>query len=365
MSESEATDSDGKLQLMLAAAAAVDSRFKIMVMPDMTALGGDANAITGIIKAVAHSPAAYKLADGRLVVSAFAANMKAPTWWSAIFSSLKAGGINVAFVPTFMGWTQYADQFASISYGFADWGTATAYGAGYLQDDASIAHDYGKKFMMPIDGQQYRPKNYQFWEAGGSAAFRTGWMDAVYGGAENGADLAQLVTWNDYSESSQTAPYTDITLNRSIGTGYYDLIGYYASWFMTNKQPAITHDVLYYFYRREPTTAKAPSQSQINKATSTVPPENDIELLAFLTSPGVLKVTIGTNTYTKNAAAGIVSFKVPLATGTPLFTLSRNGADVFSFKGGVQIYGSGGLPSGTADLTYWSGSASKNGICSL
>jgi len=93
--------------------------------------------------------------------------------------------------------------------------------------------------------------------------------------------------------------------------------------------------------------------------------ENDIELLAFLTAPGELKITVGGKTYTKNAAAGMVSFKVPALPGIPLFTLSRNGADVFSFKGGVQIYGESGLPSGVIDMTYWSGSAAKSGICSL
>jgi hypothetical protein len=61
----------------------------------------------------------------------------------------------------------------------------------------------------------------------------------------------------------------------------------------------------------------------------------------------------------------MVSFKVPSQPGVPLFTLSRNGADVFSFEGGVQIYGASGLPSGVADMTYWSGSAARSGICAL
>jgi hypothetical protein len=122
--------------------------------------------------------------------------------------------------------------------------------------------------------------------------------------------------------------------------------------------------VLYYFYRREATTAGAPKQSQI-AGIVTGTPENDIELLAFLTSPGVLKITIGAKTFTQNAAAGIVSFKVPSQAGTPVFTLSRSGTDVFSLTGGVQIYGSSGLPTGVQDLTYWSGSASKSGVCSL
>jgi hypothetical protein len=88
-------------------------------------------------------------------------------------------------------------------------------------------------------------------------------------------------------------------------------------------------------------------------------------LVAFLTAPGTLKITIGGNTYTQNAAAGIASFKVPAQPGIPLFTLSRSGTDVFSFVGGVQIYGMSGIPSGVQDLTYWSGSAAKSGICSL
>src|SRR5580693_8235854 len=110
-------------------------------------------------------------------------------------------------------------------------------------------------------------------------------------------------------------------------------------------------------YRRYTTSAAAPKQSQI-ASIATGNAENDIELLAFLTSPGVLKITIGAKTFTQNAAAGIVSFKIPSQAGTPVFTLSRNGTDAISLTGGVQIYGSSGLPTGVQDLTYWSGSAS-------
>jgi hypothetical protein len=155
-------------------------------------------------------------------------------------------------------------------------------------------------------------------------------------------------------------------LRTDIGTGYYDMNGYYAAWFSTGQQPQITHDVLYYFYRREPTSAAAPAQSRRDTIEAgTGSPENDIELVGFLTSPGVLKITIGGKTYTQNASAGVVSFKIPTQAGTPLFTLSRNGSDVFSFTGGVYIEGAGGLPSGVQDLTYWSGSAAQSGVCAL
>jgi hypothetical protein len=363
MSTSEAVGSGNPLSLMLSAAQAVDPRFKIVVMPDLTSLGSDSSAVVQIITVAASSPAAYRLSDGRLVVSAFDASLNSAAWWQSVLSQLSAKGISVAFVPTFLGWSTSAAAFASISYGFSDWGTATAIASSQLQGAPGTSHSsYGKIFMMPVDPQQFRPKDFLYWEAGNSAAFRAAWASAIQGDA----DWVQVVTWNDYSESGQISPYTDATLRTDIGTGYYDLNGYYAAWFLTGQQPQITHDVLYYFYRREPASAPGPEQSQQEAiASGTGVAENDIELVAFLTAPGVLKITIGANTYTQNASAGVVSFKVPAQPGTPLFTLSRNGSDVFSFTGGVYIYGSGGLPSGIQDLTYWSGSAAQSGRCAL
>jgi hypothetical protein len=362
LSATDATDPQSALHLMLAAAHAVDPRFKIIVMPDITVLGTDSNTVVEIIASVASSPAAYHLSDGRLVVSAFDAGLNPPSWWLSVISRLSAQGIQIAFVPTFLSLSDSAGAFAALSYGFADWGTATPAAASMMDSDAGMIHTlYKKIYMMPINSQQYRPKDFTFWEAGNTAALRAAWSSAIQGDA----DWVQLVTWNDFSESAAISPITDASLKRNIGTGFYDLTGYYATWFLTGQQPKITHDVLYYSYRKEPTTAAASAQSQTDTIANISPAENNIELLAFLTSPGVLKITIGGKTYTQNAAAGIVSFKIPSQPGIPLFTLSRSGADVFSFEGGVQIYGAAGLPSGVQDLTYWSGSAAKSGVCTL
>jgi len=361
LSASDATDAKSGLHLMLAAAQAVDTRFKIVIMPDMTVLGTDTTAVVQIIAAAAASPAAYHLSDGRLVVSPFDAGLNTPAWWQSVISRLSSQGIQIALVPTFLGWSAAADAFAPFSYGFSDWGAATVAGAGAMEGDPDFVHStYKKIFMTAVDPQQYRPKDFIYWEAGNSAALRAAWTSSIQGDA----DWVQLVTWNDFSESSAIAPVTDGTLQRNIGTGFYNLSGYFSSWFLTGQEPKITHDVLYYFYRREPVTATAGGQSKLATIYQGVA-ENDIELLAFLTSPGVLKITIGGKTYTQNAAAGIVSFKVASQPGIPLFTLSRSGSDVFSFHGGVQIYGPGGLPSTVQDLTYWSGSAAKTGVCTL
>lgn len=362
LSPKEGTDPNSHLNLLLKAASAVDPRFKIVVMPDISALKADANSVLQIITTANASPAAYRLDDGRLVVTAFNAGLNPPSWWTGIFDQLKSRGIQVAFVPTFLGWGGSVASFANISYGFADWGTATAASSDGMKNDPAIAHAQGGKiYMMPVDPQQYRPKGSIYWEASNSATFRTAWMSAINGNA----DWVQLVTWSDFSESSEVEPYTDVTLRRDIGTGFYDLTGYYATWFLQGAAPRITHDVLYYFYRREPTTAAGPSQSVPNQIRGAAAAEDNIELLSFLTAPGTVKVTIGSQTYTQSAPAGISSFKVPTAPGSPTFTLSRSGSEVFSFQGPVQIYGSSGTPSGVIDMTYWSGSASKAGVCTL
>jgi hypothetical protein len=352
---------DAQLQMLLDAAQSVEPRFKILVMPDLAALKSNTDAVVGSIAAAAHSPAAYRLGDGRLVVSAFNASGNSTDWWAGVIAQLKARGISIAFVPTFLGWKGQAGAFAPLSYGLSDWGTATAAASDAMKGDAEAAHvQYGKIFMMPVGPQQYRPKDSIYWEAGNSAAFRNAWRSSIDGGA----DWVQLVTWSDFSESSEIEPYTDATLRTDIGTGFYDLNAYFAAWFLTGSQPPITHDVLYYFYRREPTDAAAPAQSKPNKIVNSSP-EDDIEMLAFLTSPGELKISIDGHASTLSAPAGMTSFKVHTAPGTPTFTLTRGGSEVISFPGAVQIFGQSGLPSGVVDMTYWSGSASQHGICSL
>jgi hypothetical protein len=345
---------------VLAAAAAVDSRFKIVAMPDISALGADTAAVESIIASVASSPAASRLPDGRLVISAFDASLGSVAFWTTVFSDLSLRGIKVAFVPTFLGWSGNAAAFAPFSYGFGDWGTATPGAAASSQSWPAASHGYGKIFMMPVDAQQYRPKDFIFWEARNSLAFRNAWTSAIAGGS----DWVQLVTWGDFSESSSVEPYTDATLAKDIGTGFYDLNAYYASWFSTGHAPTITEDVLFYFHRREPTGAAAAHQGQPTTAVNGGATD-DIELLAFLTAPGTLEIAINGQTSSKDVPAGLTSLSVPLQPGTPRFTLARAGKEVFTFSGKTQIYGDAGLPSGTLDLTYWSGSASAAGMCEL
>jgi len=354
LSLADALSTTGHLQSMLAAAQAVDPRFVIAPMLDMSSLGSITPAqAASIIQAIDKSLSVYRLGDGRIVMMAFNATLQPLSFWQSVISTLNAANVDVAFWPILLGGASDAGALDPVSLGVGAWGTAEPLPAAALQTGAGIARAAGLSFLLPILPQQFRPKDSQFWEAGNTLAFRNGWMSAI----NSLTDAVQIVTWSDFSESGQVQPYTDSTLSLNIGTGFYDLNAYYATWYLTKVQPAITRDVLYWCYRRETSTAAHPNQP--DNFTVVGPAEtSNIECLAFLTAPG--RVVINGQGF--QSTAGINSFVVPAAPGNPTMALQRNGSNVFAFTCPVTIVGPQGLPSGVTDLTYWSGSGSSAGL---
>ncbi len=136
---------------MLNAANAVDPGFKIVLMPDMQAIS-DSTVLANLIQTLAAYPAAYRLADNRLVVAPFNAQNQSATWWQSWLSTMSGRGINIAFVPVFQGWSKYASAFKSFSYGFSDWGdrcAANNTSAGW-ENAASTAHQSVSVWMHPV-----------------------------------------------------------------------------------------------------------------------------------------------------------------------------------------------------------------------
>ncbi len=354
--------SGGPLMMMLQAAQAVDPRFKILLMPDMSAFGSTTAPVETILKAVYNHPSLYRLADGRVALTPFSSETVTPAAWSSLLTSLKNQGLNVAFWPTFGSLTPtFISQYASISVGLGEWakpGTPDQL-SWTLSGATAVRASSAPLLLDGFSPQGYRPKNFVYDEAVNSLAYRNAWTGAL----QTNPDIVHIATWSDYSETTQISPMT--SQYGDSGDGFYNLTGYYAAWYQAGKQPTITHDVLYYFHRKMPTNAAAPNQAQATVTSYPQTPQNQIELLAFLTAPGTLSISIGGQTYTEDAPAGMTSFLAPLGVGTPAFKLTRNGSPVIQFQSKTQIYGAGGMPTGVLDLTYWSGSASTSGVCQI
>jgi len=319
---------------LLEAANHVDPGFKIVLMPDMNAGWASTNP-TGIVAAIASiasSPALYRDASGAIVLSAFKADNQTASWWQAQLAALSTLGVKTSFVPLNLNLAQnnfaFVTSFAPISAGLADWGAAFATAASGLGTHTTYLHDRGKFYMFPVTPQSFRPNQQVYWEANNSQTLQKQMQSAI----ASGADWVQLVTWNDYSESTQIAP--------SVGTGwaYYDLTGYYLRWFKTGAPPAITKDALYYFHRKSLSTTPPNKQSAMFRVPAGPAPSDDVELVAFLETPGTLEIAQGSTVAQKDVGAGLQTFTVPIEAGTtPAFRLLRGGVTAVQLTSATPV----------------------------
>ena len=319
---------------LLAASAAVDPAFEIMLMPDMNGELGtlDPANLAGELSQYASSPSVFRLTDNRVVISPFLAEKHDPAWWSQFLEIMKARyGIEVAFVPLFLNSTTNMDSFASISYGMSTWGgrnpsfnPVTDTGIGSPLDQVNRAHALGKIWMQSVSFQDARPSQSVFDEAQNTGNLRNTWQIA----RESDSEWVQLISWNDYSEGTAFAP------REGHGRALLDLNAYFVDWFKTGTAPAIARDIAYVTYRNQLSSAQPalPSVSPMILRAGSSPVRDTIEVLTFLVEGAEVKVTVGGTTTTCSADTGMDICTVPSAVGAVSVSVVRNGAEVASAK---------------------------------
>ena len=173
------------------------------------------------------------------MLSAFKAEAKPADWWRALMADITAkSGLRVTFIPTVLN-ADTMTSFAPISYGIGNWGMRNPGNILAGPNYAARAHALGLKWMAPIAVQDERPNQKMYDEAGNTETLRASWQRAI----GDQADLAQLMTWNDYSEGTSFAP--------SAGHGYsfLDINAYWQTQFQTGRAPAIVRDAMYVTHR--------------------------------------------------------------------------------------------------------------------
>jgi hypothetical protein len=316
---------------MLDAAADADKGFKIIPMLDMPSLQDDNLApekAAAQIASIAKHPAVFRHTDGRMVLSAMTAERKPPEWHKKMLNELKRRGVGVFYFPLFQG---INTDYAPFSDGLANWGPGTPGGATLTAKTAARVHALGKLFMQTARPQNFRPKAGWYNEAANSLMLRNSMADAITGGA----DWMHIVSWSDRTEHTQIAPSTGTQF------AFYDLAAYYLTWFKMRTPPTITRDVLSYFHRLH-WTSTAPNKSKQPKPFTlqgSQPATNDVELLAFLKTPGTIEIKVAGKVYRKDAPAGMTSFRAPLGLGKPEFRLYRDGKTVVSLQSAFEVRG--------------------------
>ncbi len=306
-----------------AAAAALAPDFHFVPEIDASALAKA--SVDDIVKAseeLATCPAAYRLADGRILFVPFAPNTQSPAFWKDVEDRLAQRQIAIALMPDLIDLARYADQFAPISSGLTFWGprdpaTVTSTPLKTLEGHAASLTHY---WMQPVAPQDARPKSSILWEAENTSLLRTSWTEAI----DKNADFVHMITWNDYGEGTEFAP--------SSGSQFlfYDLSAYFIQWYKMGQPPPITKDAIYYCHRTQifdPTKLFNPGDQPFRLLGAT-PLHNDVEMIAMLTQPATLQIELAGRQVEMSVPAGLQVIKMPASPGRPVFRIIRSGKTI-------------------------------------
>lgn len=290
--------------MLLRAAQLANPNFKIMLMPDMH---GDLKKLTpaqlaGEMAALAASPSAFRLEDGRLVVSPFYAENWPPEAWRAFLHDMKATyGEDVALVPVFLEAREdLIEAYHDFSFGMSAWGGRNpAFNpvTGFPLAAIDKVRSLNELWMQPVSMQDYRPVQKIYDEAENTTNLRNTWQIAINGDA----DWVQLITWNDYGEGTAFAPSVQ------HGTALLELNAFYAAIYKTGIAPPSAYDRVFVTHRTQLVGA-----SQFGRQSSlatlrdgSVPGRDTVEALTILTGPAQVTVRVGSQTTVCDADAGL------------------------------------------------------------
>lgn len=208
----------------------------------------------------------------------------------------------------------------------------------------------GKLFMAGISpfyrgyGINYRVFNYNGFEGVAQQ-----WEGAI----EDGADWVELVTWNDWGESSYFAPLPENAPAASLWDGhwgrltshkaYLDASLYYSTWFKTGRKPEISRDRLFYFYRLNPADVRANKFLNDAGKLELALPDNakklpdEVYVTVFLKSPAELTIHSGSTDRVFSLPEGVSHVSVEFGCGPQRFVLKRGNAVVIDKTGEFEI----------------------------
>lgn len=352
------------LRNFIAAADAVGAtNFKFFLSADMS-LKFKPEEIVQIMREFGDNPH-YLRVNGKPLLSTYGGMGLGNDWWeSNVLTPLRHSGDEVTFVPYFDRpnpngdppnydiWIKTIERFPSVDglFNFLMPGSAPFYST-----DSNIGHhwwstleaeenlsralrDSGKLFMAPFMPYYWAVCHSarQYMEHQGGRGMDNYWRSII---EKQKPDIVQIVTWNDYSESTFVQP-TRMPLTKTKGIpshphlGYYELLKYYVSWYKNGKQPTITRDAMFSFHRTHPKDAKPSEDDKFCK----LPPVRDhqkwgalgdvVYVATALTAPAEIQVTTKGHTVTYNAPQGLHTTDIPFAPGFQTIKLVRNGKQV-------------------------------------
>jgi len=208
--------------------------------------------------------------------------------------------------------------------------------------------------------------NYRVFENRGFEGMALEWETAI----REGASWVEIVTWNDWGESSYVAPFGTPNQTSLWGghwgpllshVAYLDASRYYIDWYKAGTPPRIVQDSLYYFYRLHPKTGpglvkpddKAKKMGRPGGADRLV---DNVFVTSFLTAPAQLTIYSGSTEKRFDVKSGVEHVSMPFAPGKQRFVLTRGGKCITDKTGEHEI----SATDAWGDYNYFAGETSNS-----
>lgn len=360
---------------MYEAARQLGTGFRLFVSADGEAL----DEIPDIVRSLKDHPNQFRY-NGRPVLSTFAGEgvdnaagrerTRIAHAEGAVFVPYFYPRPNITELPQQAHAAQVARDFPDLD-GFFYFGAAGT-GEQIARSNAVLARQWlglGKIFMAGIT-PYYRANggNFRLFETRGFEGMAQEWEGAI----RSGATWVELVTWNDWNESSYLAPFgppvATALWDGHFGpkllshAAYLDASRYYIDWFKMGFPPPIAQDELFYFYRLHPkslavTVNAADAAAGLGRPGGADSLLDNVFVTAFLTRPATLTIHSGEQSKSYDLPAGVNHVSMPFAAGPQRFELQREGKVVIRKTGEHAISATDGF----SRFNYFAGSASTAG----
>lgn len=332
---------------MFAAAERSTPSFKLFLSFDDAPVD---DAATMLIE-LSTSPA-YLRVGGRPVVSTYSG---APEWGASLRERLSSSGIRPFLVPNYQyltdkPWSRnYSRPTAQfLDYLFRDHPDIDGYfvfgpDLGFLKpptDGPLVATRSKRTNRLSMVGisPYYRGLrgNFRVFESGGFQGMAAQWEAAI----QSDANWIEIVTWNDWGESSYVAPYGDIRGQDLWHYHWGPLLSheaflkasrYYIDWFKSSRRPLIEHPSIYYFYRLHPKSASgiaSPDTSEQGRPAGWQDLVDCICVTTFLPRPLTVNVTIGDHRQSATIPAGVQHHMFEMSDGPAFITVLDEGRPI-------------------------------------
>ncbi len=329
------------------AAESLDSGFKLFFSVELT----NTTDIVEMVATYANRTNTFRHA-GKVVLSTYGQNQV--DWQNGVFAPLEQSGVSVFFVPFF--WPQPVAEIPRYSDAINLLNTYSnlvdglfLFGAAGLPTQLATANaDYTRalKERNRISMASWTPHYWgmtqttigrRYFESHGGEGTVLQWESII----QSQPDWVEIVTWNDFNESTYVAPVADPgvhsahlrTPRRYPHAGYLELSKRYIQWFKSGQEPPIDRDLMFYFYRTHRKEAIVPGNADAPVSWFIGDVRDQLHVTLILTAAAELEATTGGVASTNAVPKGLSHHRVDFVPGPQKLTLRRNGVSVVAAEG--------------------------------